>query len=220
MLDFTRRARLAGADLGRRAGLLAGAGLLAAIAGGFLLAALWSYLAHGLHWGPAAASLALALLCLLGAAVLGLLGRARRHAMPTPADLGRELRARGVLATESVMAALRHRVALGGETARQRVFGIGDRARHGVDAAADRLDAAAARMAGKVSGADPAQSAAPGLDPAALAAGLTAAREGAGRFVRTSPVLALASAFAVGLVLAGAVAPADDEDDEDGDALP
>ena len=50
MFDYAHKMQLAVSDLGRRAGLKAGAGVLALIAAGFLLAALWTFLARTLDW--------------------------------------------------------------------------------------------------------------------------------------------------------------------------
>lgn len=99
MFDFAQRMQLAVKDRLRGTGLKAGAGLLGAVALGFLLAALWSFLAHELGWGSALASLAVAVLLLVLAGVLVALSKPREP-MPTGEDLKREVEARLSLAAD------------------------------------------------------------------------------------------------------------------------
>ena len=59
MFDYAQRLQLALGDVVRRSALKVIAGVVLAVAIGFLLAALWSWLAHGLGWGATMASLAI-----------------------------------------------------------------------------------------------------------------------------------------------------------------
>lgn len=232
MLDVTRRFRLALSDLGRRSALVAGAGLAGLVAAGFLLAALWSWLAHGLGWGPALASLAIAGLCLVVAGVLLALARNQRHAMPTGGDVKAEVEARAHLAKEAAIGAVKARAGQARDAAGQHLHGIWDGMRYRADRAAGGLDSAAASLAetaarataraaghgarrpGAPDSAGPGAAASPALGE--VAGNL---RELAETFARSraAPGVALASAFAIGLTLAGIMAGDDEDEDEGGD---
>lgn len=101
MFDFTRKVQLALGDTARRAALKAGAGVAGLIASGFLLAALWSFLATELGWGSALASLTIAVLLAVIAAVLIAISSRRKHEMPSTDDLKREVEARVTLAADA-----------------------------------------------------------------------------------------------------------------------
>ncbi|CAM3234637.1 phage holin family protein [Paracoccus nototheniae] len=103
MFDFARRIQLAVGDTARRAALKAAAGLAGLIGAGFLLAALWSFLATELDWGAALASLTIGgVLALIAAILIGMSSR-RKHVMPTTDDLKREVEARVSLATDAAV---------------------------------------------------------------------------------------------------------------------
>ncbi len=223
MLNVSRRFHLALSDLGRRAGLMAGAGLALLVGAGFLLAALWSWLAHGLGWGPALASLAIGGLCLLIAAGLALAGRKARHAMPTAGDVQAEVEARAKLAADAAIGAVKTQAAQAKTAAEQRLHGLWDRTRYRADRAAEGLDATAARVADTVAGvasrAGGGSGAAAGPGGAAdpLGEALNGARDMAEQFARSraAPGVAVASAFAIGLALANLFGGADDEDEDE-----
>lgn len=99
MFDFAHKMQLAVKDRVRGTGLKVGAGLLGAVALGFLVAALWSFLAHELGWGSTLASLAVAGLLLVLAVVL-IVASKPRQPMPTSDDLKREVEARLSLAAD------------------------------------------------------------------------------------------------------------------------
>ncbi|MBD9528208.1 MULTISPECIES: phage holin family protein [Paracoccus] len=87
MFVFARNMQLAASDKMRRAGLAVGAGVVLTIGAGFLLAALWTWLAHHLGWGPMAASLAIGgVLTVLGLIVLSV-ARVERHPVPSTDEL-------------------------------------------------------------------------------------------------------------------------------------
>nr|WP_252727211.1 phage holin family protein [Paracoccus sp. C2R09] len=90
-------------DSFRRAGLKAAGGVVAAVALGFLVAALWSFLANDLDWGSTLASLAIGVLLLLIALIVILSARKRRHEMPTGDDLKREMQARLAVAKNAAV---------------------------------------------------------------------------------------------------------------------
>ena len=70
MFDYAQRLQLALKDTARRSAMKAAAGIVLAVAAGFLVAALWSFLAHNLGWGPALASLVVAGLFILAGLIL------------------------------------------------------------------------------------------------------------------------------------------------------
>ena len=82
MLDYARRLRSAVSDTGRRAGLKASAGILGAVAAGFLV---------------------VALLFAAGAGVLWVMGSKVRHPVPSTDELKREVEARARLAADAAV---------------------------------------------------------------------------------------------------------------------
>lgn len=100
---FAQRLKLALADTARRSGFRLAAGLLLALAAGFALAAFWSWLAHGLGWGPVAASLLIAGLLGLVALILLVMASRQRHQMPTGDDLKYEVEAQVSRAASAAM---------------------------------------------------------------------------------------------------------------------
>ncbi|WP_347139707.1 phage holin family protein [Paracoccus sp. SSK6] len=101
MFDYAQRLQLALKDTARRSAMKAVAGVILAIAFGFLVAALWSFLAHNLGWGPALASLAIGVLFVLVAVILLVMSKHTKHEMPTKEDLRKEVEARVSLAAEA-----------------------------------------------------------------------------------------------------------------------
>lgn len=103
MFDYAQRLQLALKDTARRSAMKAAAGVVLAVAAGFLVAALWSFLAHNLEWGPALASLAVAALFILAALILFGMSKRVVHEMPTTDDLKKEVEARVTLAAEAAV---------------------------------------------------------------------------------------------------------------------
>lgn len=101
MFDFTRRIQLALGDTLRRSAMKIVAGVILAVGAGFMIAALWTWLAHELEWGSMFASLAIG----GGFMVIGLLvllmAKNPRHAMPSSDDMKREVDMRVNLATNA-----------------------------------------------------------------------------------------------------------------------
>ncbi|MDO5606528.1 MAG: phage holin family protein, partial [Paracoccus sp. (in: a-proteobacteria)] len=216
MFDYVNKLQLALGDKARRTSLKAGAGVVALIGVGFLLAALWSWLAWNLDLGPAMASLMIG-----GAfAVIGLglwaMSRAERHAMPATEELRREVEARLSLATDAALDKARFKAEETLDSAQERVVSlihsVEDRARGFVGDAEARVYGFANR-AGGVAGS------------AARSVGLTeerlrGARDGLDRAARSraAPGVGLLGAFAVGLAIAGAISrrgSSRDNDDPD-----
>lgn len=101
MFDYAQRLQLALKDTARRSVMKVVAGLVLAIAAGFLIAALWSFLAHELDWGSALASLAIGGVFVLIAVVLLAMSKNTKHEMPSKDDLRKEVEARVNLAAEA-----------------------------------------------------------------------------------------------------------------------
>lgn len=102
MFDYARRMQLALTDTVRRSAFKAGAGVVIAIGAGFLMAALWTFLAHHLGWGSLAASAVIGgVFVLIGIGVIFAAGKVR-HPAPTTDDLKREVETRMALASEQL----------------------------------------------------------------------------------------------------------------------
>ncbi|WCR11904.1 phage holin family protein [Paracoccus stylophorae] len=103
MFDYAQRLQLALGDVVRRSALKVIAGVVLAVAVGFLLAALWSWLAHGLGWGATMASLAIGGGFVVIGAIILMVASRERHPMPTGDDLRREVEARASLAADAAV---------------------------------------------------------------------------------------------------------------------
>lgn len=103
MFDYAQRLQLALKDTARRSAMKAAAGVILAVAAGFLVAALWSFLAHDMDWGPALASLAVAALFIVVGLILFVMSKNARHEMPTTDDLKKEVEARVTLAANAAV---------------------------------------------------------------------------------------------------------------------
>jgi len=107
MFDFARNAKLALGDVARRAALKGVAGFVAVLGAGFLIAALWSFLATELGWGSMLASLTIGGAFFVIAVVLVMMSSRTKHKMPTSDDLKNEVEARVTLATDAAVARAR-----------------------------------------------------------------------------------------------------------------
>ncbi|MCF3974457.1 phage holin family protein [Paracoccus salsus] len=103
MFDFARRLQLAAGDTARRTAMKIVAGVVLSVASGFLLAALWTWLAHGLGWGATYASLSIGGGFAVLAVMLLMIASRTRHPMPTGEDLRREVEARLNLAADAAV---------------------------------------------------------------------------------------------------------------------
>ncbi len=185
MFDYVNKLQLALGDKARRTGLTVGAGIAALIGTGFLIAALWSWLAWNLDLGPALASLIVGGgFVLIGLIVLKAVGP-ERHPMPTSTELKSEVEQRLNQATEAAF----------------------DKAKLKAEEAMDSAQARVASLFGAAG--DTAQGLA---TDAAHAVGLTDenlhdAKEAIDRAVQhpAAPAVGLAGAFAVGMAIASAL---------------
>lgn len=218
MFAYTRNLQLALTDRLRRAGLMAGAGVALLIAAGFLLAALWTWLAHGLHWGPLWASVAIGAGFLLIGLILMAAGSKERHRTPSTDELKAEVEQKLSLAADMAVervSSLADRTIERAsdkagevvELASQRVHSVADTLSYRADRFADRTEArvmGAARRAGETA------SRKLGLPPDAAERVVQGATES-----RAAPFVPLIGAFAVGMTLASRLGRRRDDDWDD-----
>lgn len=103
MFDYARNMQLALTDIGRRAAMKAGAGVVMLIGAGFLIAALWTFLADTLDWGPLWASLVIALIFIVIGLVLLSRSNKVEHPVPSTDELKAEVETRVSLATDAAL---------------------------------------------------------------------------------------------------------------------
>jgi len=220
MFAYTRNLQLALTDKLRRAGLMAGAGVALLVAAGFLLAALWTWLAYHLHWGPLWASLAIGAGFLLIGIILMLAGGKERHPTPSTDELKAEIEEQLHLAADAAVEkvsgladrTLDRASEKAGEMvdrASQRVHSVADTLAYRADRFADRTEA---RVVGAVRKAGESASRKLGLPADAaerVAQGATQSR--------AAPFVPLIGAFAIGMTLASRLGGRRSEDDWDGD---
>ena len=128
MFDYARNMQLALADTARRTGIKAGAGAVIVLGAGFLLAALWSWLATDLGWGSTLASLTIGGgFVVIGLVAMMLAGRAK-HRVPTTDDLRREVEARVDMAREAAIQRARSEATRLVDMAENKVQSLIDRA--------------------------------------------------------------------------------------------
>lgn len=127
MFDYAQRLQLALGDIARRSVLKVVAGVVLAVAVGFLIAALWSWLAYGLGWGATLASLAVGGgFALIGIIIL-LVASKPKHTMPTGEDLRREVEARVSLATDAAVGRAQSEALRVADMAENKVHSLMDR---------------------------------------------------------------------------------------------
>ena len=211
MLDYAQRLKLALGDVARRSAFKAVAGVLFAIGAGFLLAALWSWLATGLGWGSVNASLAIGAGFVVIGLLLLLLTRPR-HRMPTTDDLKKEVQARVNLAADAAVNRARSEASRMVDMAENKVHSVMDQASFRANKFASDTERRVQDLAR-----DTARKA--GLTPE----NVDAARQAAGRASDKARVAAnsnagsmakLLAAFAVGVTLAAKLRENRRDDDD------
>lgn len=128
MFDFARNVKLAITDTLRRTAVKAAGGAVIALGAGFLLAALWSFLATDLGWGSTLASLTVGGLFVVLGVVGILVAGGKKHKMPTTDDLRNEVQARVSLAADAAVDRARVEAARFVDMAEDRVHSLIDRA--------------------------------------------------------------------------------------------
>lgn len=103
MFVYTSKLQLALSDKLRRAGLAAGAGVVFALGAGFLLAALWTFLAQNMGWGSLYASLAIGGGLVVCGLVCLMMAKTVRHPTPSTDELKSEVQEQLHLLADSAL---------------------------------------------------------------------------------------------------------------------
>lgn len=217
MFDYAQRLQLALKDTARRSAMKAAAGVILLVAVGFLIAALWSFLAHNLDWGPALASLAIGALFVLAAVILLAVSKKHKHEMPTTEDLRKEVEARVTLAKDAAIERAR-------SEAERMVDMAGNKAVSLMDEASFRANKLADDTERRVFGAARHAAESVGLTSSNINTARTKVDEATHTLSRANSsnaasVAKLLGAFAVGITLAAKLREGRDTDDYEDDIL-
>ena len=213
MFDYAQRLQLALKDTARRSAMKAAAGVILAVAAGFLVAALWSFLAHDMDWGPALASLAVAALFIVAGLILFMMSKKTKHEMPTTDDLKKEVEARVSLAADAAV-----------EKARSEAERVVDMAGNKVSSLMDEASYRATKLADdterRVFGVARSAAQAVGFTQSNLDTVRSKVEDAQDTLWRANSTNAasmakLLGAFAIGVTLAAKLRERDDEDDYD-----
>lgn len=225
MFAYARNMKLAASDMGRRVALKAVAAVVAAVAVGFLIAALWTFLDENLDWGPLGASLGVAVLFLVIAGICWAASKSVKHPVPSTDELKREVETRVNLATDAALNKAHAKARQVIDDAGDKAVALMDDAKAKATGFVSDTEARVQGFANQVTGtvtrfthdAPNAVARSVGLTPAFF--------DGAQQFTdrvkssRAVPAASLLGAFAVGLTLAGklqaARAESDDRDEYD-----
>lgn len=201
MFDYARNLKLAAQDAGRRVAIKAAAGTAVTLGAGFLLAALWTFLARTLGWGPLVASLVIGVLFVgIGAALLAASNRVR-HPAPTTDDLKAEVETRLALATDVALEKARLKATEVVDTVENRVHSVVDEVAHKASRFADSAEARVQGFTRNVAENMVGQAAQKvGLTPRRVAQAEAAAERF--RHSNAATIPPLVGAFAVGIALA------------------
>jgi len=200
MFDYARNMQLALSDAGRRIAMKAAAGAAFALAAGFLLAALWTFLARNLGWGPLGASLAIGILFVIGGVVLLSMSKKVEHPVPGTDELKAEVETRLSLATDAALEKARVKATEVVDTVENKVHSLMDEAAFKAEKFASDAEAKVQGFTRNVAG-QAAQKV--GLTPRFLAeAQDTVERVKSSNAATIPPLL---SAFAIGIAIANRV---------------
>lgn len=158
MFVYAKNMQLALSDKLRRAGLAAGAGVVLILGAGFLLAALWTWLAYHLGWGSLGASLAIGILMVVIGVIFLMMAKHERHPVPSTDELKLEVQQQLHLAADTALAkasdaadqAVDRAASKANElldTAESKAHALFDTAEHKVHSVADNLAYRANRFA-------------------------------------------------------------------------
>lgn len=200
MFDYARNMQLALSDAGRRAAMKAAAGAVFALAAGFLIAALWTFLARNLGWGPLGASLAIGILFAIGGVVLLSMSKKVQHPVPSTDELKAEVETRLSLAADAALEKARIKATEVVDTVENKVHSLMDEAAYKAEKFASDAEAKVQGFTRNVAG-QAAQKV--GLTPSFLAeAQDTVDRVKHSNMATIPPLL---SAFAIGIAIANRV---------------
>lgn len=219
MFDYARKMQLFARETVRRASLKAGAGVAILIGSGFLLAALWVFLADNLDWGSLGASLAIGIVFVVAGLVVIATGGRKRYRAPTTDELRSEIQERVSLATEAVLDRVSDRTGQALDSAQQKAANVVDLAGNKLSSLVDSVTYKADRFAAR------AESKAYGFarragDQASEKLGLTddhkeriADSFGRAKSSNLAAIAPVVGAFALGLSLATRIAGRGEEGD-------
>lgn len=218
MFDYARNLKLAAQDTGRRVAIKAAAGTAVTLGAGFLLAALWTFLARTLGWGSLAASLVIGVVFVaIGAALLAVSNKIK-HPAPTTEDLKAEVETRLALATDAALEKARLKATEVVDTVENRVHSVVDNMTHKASQFADSAEARVQGFTRNVTENMVGQAAQKvGLTPRRVAQAEAAAERF--RHSNAATIPPLVGAFAVGIALASRLQSWRHSDD-DVDAAP
>lgn len=206
MFVYAKNMQLALSDKLHRLGLAAGAGVVLILGAGFLLAALWTWLAYHLGWGSLGASLTIGLVMVVIGVIFLMMAKHERHPMPSTDELKAEVQQQLHLAADTAIAkvstaadqavdraATKANALL--DTAEQKVHGVADDLAYRANRFADQAEA---RVYGTVRGVteSTAERFGLGAQPAASRTGQGGGASGASRYG------AVLGALAIGLTVA------------------
>ncbi|MBB1496924.1 phage holin family protein [Paracoccus sp. MC1862] len=200
MFDYARNMQLALSDAGRRVAMKAAAGAVFALAAGFLLAALWTFLARNLGWGPLGASLAIGLLFVILGVVLLSMSKKVEHPVPSTDELKAEVETRLSLATDAALEKARVKATEVVDTVENKVHTLMDNAAYKAEKFASDAEAKVQGFTRNVAG-QAAQKV--GLTPGFLAEAQNTVDRVKHSDMATIPPLL--SAFAIGIAIANRV---------------
>lgn len=204
MFDYARNLKLAAQDTGRRVAIKAAAGGAVMLGAGFLLAALWTFLARTLGWGPLVASLLIGVVFVGAGIALLASSHEVRHPVPGTDELKAEIETRLELATDAALEKARMKATEVVDTVEHRVHSVVDEVAHKANRFADSAEARVQGFASSITGQAGKAARKVGLTPQQVARAEAGVRSGAERFRQSNAatIPPLVGAFAVGIALA------------------
>ncbi|WP_134725873.1 phage holin family protein [Paracoccus luteus] len=210
MFDYARNMQLALGDVARRTAMQAAAGVVIAIGAGFLIAALWTFLADTLDWGPLGASLAVGLLFVIAGVVVIMMAKKVKHPIPSTDELRAEVETRVSLATDAALEKARIKATEVVDTVENKVHGLVDTVSYKASQFAGEAEA---KVQGLTRNAADHAARSVGLTPEVVAQARQTVEKVKHSNAATIPPLL--GAFAVGIALASRIRSWRDDDDED-----
>ncbi|WP_449040858.1 phage holin family protein [Paracoccus sp. (in: a-proteobacteria)] len=204
MFDYARNLKLAAQDTGRRVAIKAAAGGAVMLGAGFLLAALWTFLARTLGWGPLVASLLIGVVFVGAGIALLASSHEVKHPVPTTDELKAEIETRLELATDAALEKARLKATEVVDTVENRVHSVVDEVAHKANRFADSAEARVQGFASSLTGQAGKAAEKVGLTPQRVARAEARVKSGAERFRHSNAatIPPLVGAFAVGIALA------------------
>ncbi len=141
MFDYAKNMQLALTDMVRRAAVKAAAAVVIAIGAGFLIAALWTFLAYTLDWGSLGASLAIGVVFVVIGVIVLMRGNKVKHPVPSTDELRAEVETRVSLATDAALEKARIKATEVVDSVENKVYGVVDEVSYKAHKLADDAEA-------------------------------------------------------------------------------